>query len=374
MKLKDWVDKNKLNWSFLSSNENAIGLLEENLNKIDWAYLPYNRNAIMLLKDNLDNHLNDVDWCDIAMHKNIQILLKKYYKYIYMDGINYKHWNLIKNNLYILENNFDIISTFPNAIDYLLVNQHIINWQLLSGNENAINILEKNLDKIDWTHLSGNKKAIHILEKHIDKINWSVLSMNPNAINILERNQDKINWTHLSGNENAIYLLEKNQDKIDYSYLAQNSKAFNLLKHNIVNIILNWSNALQYLVFDNKKIAKKNLCNLSEKEYNSIRDHIDWDIIIVHKYLYPFIKIHLNDIDNYNRLSYNANAIDYLKHNQNLIDWKILSINPNIFTYNYKKLKETKQKLHNEIFVNNMKDIRFPIYNIDLLNLIYSYL
>ena len=48
LKLRDWIDIHKLNWNVLSSNKNAISLLEENKNKIDWKCLSKNPNAIEL--------------------------------------------------------------------------------------------------------------------------------------------------------------------------------------------------------------------------------------------------------------------------------------------------------------------------------------
>ena len=38
-KLKDWININKINWSILSFNPNAIELLTNNQNKIDWNNL-----------------------------------------------------------------------------------------------------------------------------------------------------------------------------------------------------------------------------------------------------------------------------------------------------------------------------------------------
>ena len=35
LKLRDWVDINRLNWSSLSYNPNAIKLLKENIDKIN---------------------------------------------------------------------------------------------------------------------------------------------------------------------------------------------------------------------------------------------------------------------------------------------------------------------------------------------------
>ena len=42
----------KFNWSMLSSNPNAISLLEANEDKIDWQHLSSNPNAIHLLEAN----------------------------------------------------------------------------------------------------------------------------------------------------------------------------------------------------------------------------------------------------------------------------------------------------------------------------------
>ena len=49
------------------------------------------------------------------------------------------------------------------------------------------------------------------------------------------------------------------------------------------------------------------------------------------------------DIDkiSWDFLSLNPSAIELLKENQNKINWLMISKNPNIFTYNYEKMKET---------------------------------
>ena len=53
-KLRDWIDINKIDCDFLSSNPNpnAIHLLSQNLDKINWYYLSSNPNAIQLLQEN----------------------------------------------------------------------------------------------------------------------------------------------------------------------------------------------------------------------------------------------------------------------------------------------------------------------------------
>jgi len=39
MKLLDWIDKNKINWNYLSINPNAVQLLKANKDKIDLGYV-----------------------------------------------------------------------------------------------------------------------------------------------------------------------------------------------------------------------------------------------------------------------------------------------------------------------------------------------
>lgn len=50
----DFINENDLYFSFLSSNINAISILEANPDKIQWYYLAYNENAIHLLEANPD--------------------------------------------------------------------------------------------------------------------------------------------------------------------------------------------------------------------------------------------------------------------------------------------------------------------------------
>src|SRR6056300_1512819 len=60
--LLDWIDKDKLDWFWLSLNPNAIDLLKENQDKIDWINLSINPNAIDLLKENQDK----IDWINLS--------------------------------------------------------------------------------------------------------------------------------------------------------------------------------------------------------------------------------------------------------------------------------------------------------------------
>ena len=60
-KLLDWVKKylyevnpNKIIWTSLSKNKNAINILEKNIDKINWYWLSLNENAIHILENNID--------------------------------------------------------------------------------------------------------------------------------------------------------------------------------------------------------------------------------------------------------------------------------------------------------------------------------
>ena len=108
LKLRDWIDINKIDWNGLSFNPNAIKLLKKNQDKINWEYLSLNPNAIELLKENL----NKINWSSLSRN--------------------------------------------PNAIELLKKNQDKINWDNLSLNSNAIELLKENQDKINWMIFSTN--------------------------------------------------------------------------------------------------------------------------------------------------------------------------------------------------------------------------
>ena len=91
--------------------------------------------------------------------------------------------------------------------------------------------------------------------------------------------EDKIHWDRLCRNPNAIHILEANQDKINWSWLSDNPNAIHILEANPDKIRWTW-------------------------------------------------------------LSLNPNAIHILEANQDRINWATLSENTNIFTYDYKKMKE----------------------------------
>lgn len=203
---KNW---NRENWNTLSSNEEAIPILENYIDKIDWFYLSYNKNAMSILK----KYPEKINWHSMSQNRNpetIDFLLQ------YPDKID---WN------YLSLNDSD------EAVEFLLQHQDKINWDSFSSNENekAIAFLENNIDKINWRFLTVNKGAVKILEKHLDKINWNDLYKNENAIHIIENNLERIvnniyNIIHIGSNPNIFEIdIEKtNKEYLDF---------VNILKH-----------------------------------------------------------------------------------------------------------------------------------------------
>jgi hypothetical protein len=58
---------NKIDWYNLSSNLNAIHLLERNINNIDWDFISTNPNAIHLLEQNHDK----INWLNLSSNPSI---------------------------------------------------------------------------------------------------------------------------------------------------------------------------------------------------------------------------------------------------------------------------------------------------------------
>ena len=117
----------KVNWSYLSSNPNAIHLLEQNLDKVEWHNLSSNPNAIHLLEQNLDK----VNWFRLLQNPNAIHLLEK--------------------NLDLLEKNLDD------------------NWYYLSINKNAIHLLAK----LDYNQMRlDNQGFVQDLVAFVCHPNW----------------------------------------------------------------------------------------------------------------------------------------------------------------------------------------------------------
>ena len=75
-KLKDWIDLEKINWSYLSLNSAAIDLLKTHPEKIYWTYLSLNPAAIDLIRA----HPEKTCWTWLSKNPAIFELNKKKYK------------------------------------------------------------------------------------------------------------------------------------------------------------------------------------------------------------------------------------------------------------------------------------------------------
>ena len=293
-KLLDWIDHDKLDWSNLSSNPNAIHLLENNPEKIDWSRLSSNPNAIHILEKNPDK----IYWFVLSRNPSAMHLLKKHPTIAPFVGYTSNTRKPVYQELW----------------KDLIQNKNI--WSQLEINTEVIQLLEQHLDKIHWVWLSLNPGAVYLLEKNQDKIDWENLSENINAIHLLEENPEKINWTILSSNTSAIHLLEKNPEKINWANLCSNP------------------NALQISGFE-EKLDEMNL------EDTSLG-------------LFPWLDFHLKDVVRMKyELNQNPNMMNILKKHPRWIDYRFLSENPGIFEIDYDAMKETKHALHEE-FIRTM--------------------
>jgi hypothetical protein len=75
LKLRDWIDPEKLDWNYLSLNpsEGAIALLEQKPDKICWTLLSQTPAAIRLLEQNTDK----IDWVHLSKNQAAIRLLEQ---------------------------------------------------------------------------------------------------------------------------------------------------------------------------------------------------------------------------------------------------------------------------------------------------------
>jgi hypothetical protein len=391
-KLVDWYPLNKLNYHFVSANQNAIYFLNlpENRGKIknimisknpkaiNFLSLPDNKKfisyyylssitdykAIKLLIEGIKENRTDIDWKTLSANPAAIKILTSPTNY------NYINWEGLSSN------------PSPKAIEFLLLERNIINinWKALSSNpsDEAIKYLKENEIYIDWDALSTNtnpeaiKFIIYNIKKnlHINDINWNALSENP-AIFIDKKDieaqgntltrifSSKISLslqkrvsdlpTDLHENITNIFQnLSKNkllqgipEDKLIWSYLCKNTKAIDLLSLRKNYDKIDWlqlSKNPEAINLLRKRIDYENSLPISI--YQKLPTKIDW--------------LHLSE---------NPEAIELLsdefKKNpySNKIFWSILSKNP-------KAIQLLEKRVKYEISLEQL--------DIDQLNSIYA--
>ena len=152
-------NESKLNWISLNfGNFEVLKFLEKHPDKINWSYLSENKDAIPILEKNLDK----INYFYISNNPNAIHLLEKYIE----DGD-------LENKIYWGPSNE--------------INPNKISIHKLCSNKNGIRILEKLLEiygetyvhKLNWKSLSSNPNAICLLEKYKQFIDYSKIVLNP---------------------------------------------------------------------------------------------------------------------------------------------------------------------------------------------------
>jgi hypothetical protein len=285
--LNDTDNIEKLKWSQLSANPEALDILLANEDKIDFDELSTNLSTRAIKYLSLPDNRDNISWADLSRNPSRDALkllsLPENYKNIVWGELS---GNTNRNAIQLLKRKWEEekILMEDDIEEYIRLkeNDGVIVWSKVCGNHSAIDLLrikiaeEKNISmdeyfqfmdseeinwRIDWSILSGNKGVIRLLRKKIaeekklsedeydrleeyEKIDWSVLcgNISPEAIDLLrtrlQTNPRDIDWEVLSGslNPRAIELLDANQDKIFWGAFSSNTtpRAIELLKKRIL--------------------------------------------------------------------------------------------------------------------------------------------
>ena len=259
----------KINWVYLSSNPNAIHMLEENKKKINWYHASRNKN-----KDIIP-----------LLEERIRSTVKNNYK-------NYVHWDCI------LSSNFDVSSLVEIEFQKPLLNNRILrtlNYRTLLSSGNYFHILEKYKQFIDWVALSKNENGIKMIEAELNekksRVVWYALCQNKNAIDILTKESmnepNRIDWEELSANKNAIDILRKEAKKepnrIDWYNLCSNENAMDI----IMKESKKQPNRIVWESLCFNKNAKKLVIDEYKKNRNTVKVH---EMLLGNDHFFPLIK------------------------------------------------------------------------------------
>ena len=221
-------DKVDIDWSIISTREDMIGVIEDNLDKIDWCKLSANRAAIHILERNLDK----VDFDIISLNTAAIDIIKNNMARVNINILcrNIAACNTLVTIADIVWEEIDLDEKSVGIIRELLkdpANRFILarlKWRVLSGLPCAIDIIEANLERAIWAILAINPAASHLIKKNIDKVHPNGLSMNSAVIDILLNNTSKIKWILLYKHNESIFEIDRElykqriKDNTNYVY------------------------------------------------------------------------------------------------------------------------------------------------------------
>ena len=364
--LQDWIPQHYIIMECLSANYNAIDFLSvpENQKFINYPELSKNKNpeAINLIKkrlleekklpyEKLKKEKNKIDWEELLGNSvAINGLEKEFEEYFY--------------NRYYLEAEFDLLGILisnenSKAIQILnrllnkgkfTINEDQIDmyWSGISSNPSpeAFALLEENPEKIYWDYLSGNTHpgAIKLLEEAAEEqMNWDMDEID----NYAELdNNEKIDWVILSANPKAIHIINKKWE-IEKHLMKNDIEKYNKLKE--LDMIVSWN-----LLPSNRELKA---IKLIEEKIKLEEDLLSKD---------EFNRLNDNEKINWNRLSFNPNAIKILKDelkrdvNSKRINWKNLSANPKAIELIKQKIEEEGLQSTNKLLLDKMNLSKNP--------------
>jgi hypothetical protein len=253
--------KEKVNWKFISNNQNILWSLEFVKEYEDKLYF-----------DLLDwtNH-EDSERPGLSSNPKISIEIIEKYK-------NELNWEMLSSNFNF--SNLDIDEVLERESFLWNWNDLYYNLTLPSWNETFI---EKHKNKLDWKvwkKLSryfnfSNLDYNRILENNFFLWDWYYLSNNdtlPWNENFIERYKSKLNWKELCSNSKVNWtesFIKKHNNKLDWINLSFNSR-------------LPWSKS--FLIKYEKQININNLSrnegfSWSEELIEEYKDTINWDYL-----------------------------------------------------------------------------------------------
>ncbi len=292
---------NKYSTKFFQEHIRANGFYDYELNpnsKVEVVQLLEHEHATTILKPMLDALIVfekfDHDW------------KQKIFKRIDLDILSMILRLFSKNECNIIENGIDFLQALCREQKYTKDTTFETVCTFIGENicvkEGSIDFLKKNPIFINKNYITLNPRCFELDSQYWDEFNTGDICRNYKAIDYLKRlSPDMINWESVCLYTRDIQFMEDN---------------------------------IQYLREENKKIIKEDL----------------QELILMNEYMMPFITNHINEFDSIvlNLISFNASGIEYLEQHKELLDDGILE-NPNIVTYDYATIRESRFELNNQI-------------------------